>query len=73
LVYGRNFLGHDPDDLADLLDDKLHAESCDWQDQAQLVIDVPGLRGTHAQLLMVPAIAGANRNGADRSRFRRMC
>ena len=24
----------------------------DWQDQAQLVIDVPGLRGTHAQLLV---------------------
>jgi hypothetical protein len=24
----------------------------EWQDQAQLVIDVPGLRGTHAQLLV---------------------
>ena len=49
-----DFLGHDPDDLADLLDDpNFDAESlADWQDQAQLVIDVPGLRGTHAQLLV---------------------
>ena len=49
-----DFLGHDPHDLADLLDDPhFDAESlADWQDQAQLVIDVPGLRGTHAQLLV---------------------
>jgi len=49
-----DFLGHDPHDLADLLDDAhFDAESlADWQDQAQLVIDVPGLRGTHAQLLV---------------------
>lgn len=49
-----DFLGHDPHDLADLLDDAhFDAETlADWQDQAQLVIDVPGLRGTHAQLLV---------------------
>jgi hypothetical protein len=40
--------------MAELLDDsRLDAETLtDWQDQAQLVIDVPGLRGTHAQLLV---------------------
>lgn len=48
------FLGNNPHDLAELLDDqRFDAETVtDWQDQAQLVIDVPGLRGTHAQLLV---------------------
>lgn len=49
-----DFLGQDPHDIAELLDDnRIDAETLiDWQDQAQLVIDVPGLRGTHAQLLV---------------------
>lgn len=49
-----DFLSCDPDDLAEQLDDP-HFDSetlVDWQDQAQMVIDVPGLRGTHAQLLV---------------------
>ena len=48
------FLGHDPHDMAELLDDsRIDAEELtDWQDQAHLVIAVPGLRGTHAQLLV---------------------
>jgi predicted flap endonuclease-1-like 5' DNA nuclease len=48
------FLGTNPDDLAEELDDPyFDAETlADWQDQAQMVIDVPGLRGTHAQLLV---------------------
>ncbi len=49
-----DFLGQDPHDMAELLDDsRFDAETLtDWQDQAQLVIDIPGLRGTHAQLLV---------------------
>jgi predicted flap endonuclease-1-like 5' DNA nuclease len=49
-----DFLGHDPHDIAELLDDKrIDSETItDWQDQAQLVIDVPGLRGGGAQLLV---------------------
>jgi hypothetical protein len=49
-----DFLGSNPDDLAEDLDDPyFDAETlADWQDQAQMVIDVPGLRGTHAQLLV---------------------
>ena len=48
------FMGHDPHDMAELLDDsRIDADTLvDWQDQAQLVIDVPGVRGTHAQLLV---------------------
>lgn len=48
------FLGQDPHAMAELLDDnRIDAETLvDWQDQAQLVIDIPGLRGTHAQLLV---------------------
>ena len=48
------FLGHDPRDMAGLLDDKrIDAETLEaWQDQAHLVIKIPGLRGTHAQLLV---------------------
>lgn len=48
------FLGNSPHDLAELLDDqRFDAETItDWQDQARLVMDVPGLRGTHAQLLV---------------------
>ena len=49
-----DFLGHDPHDMAELLDDsRIDAEMLtDWQDQAALVIDIPGLRGTGAQLLI---------------------
>jgi hypothetical protein len=49
-----DFLGNDPLELAEQLDDPNYdAETLtDWQDQAQMVIDVPGLRGTHAQLLV---------------------
>jgi predicted flap endonuclease-1-like 5' DNA nuclease len=61
------FLDADPFDLADKLDARyITAETiADWQDQAHLVMAVPGLRGTHAQLLVgagyrsVAAIAGA--------------
>lgn len=49
-----DFLGHDPYDMAELLDDgRFDGETlADWQDQAKLVIDVPGLRGGGAQLLV---------------------
>lgn len=49
-----DFLGHQPHDMAELLDDnRIDAETItDWQDQAQLVIDIPGLRGGQAQLLV---------------------
>ena len=49
-----DFLGHDPHDMAELLDDsRFDGEVLtDWQDQAQLVIDIPGLRGGGAQLLV---------------------
>lgn len=49
-----DFLGHDPHDMAELLDDsRIDGEVLtDWQDQAQLVIDIPGLRGGGAQLLV---------------------
>ncbi len=48
-----DFLGQSPDDMAELLDDKrIDAGTLEeWQDQAELVMQVPGLRGTHAQLL----------------------
>ncbi len=48
------FLEQAPADLADLLDDsRIDADTIeDWQQQAQLVMEVPGLRGTHAQLLV---------------------
>jgi predicted flap endonuclease-1-like 5' DNA nuclease len=48
------FLGQNPHDMAELLDDdQFDAEVLtDWQDQAQLVIDIPGLRGGGAQLLV---------------------
>lgn len=49
-----DFLGHDPHEMAELLDDsRFDGEGLtDWQDQAQLVIDIPGLRGGGAQLLV---------------------
>jgi predicted flap endonuclease-1-like 5' DNA nuclease len=49
-----DFLTQNPEHLADLLDDPhFDAETLlDWQDQAKLVMTVPGLRGTHAQLLV---------------------
>ncbi|MBA2127103.1 DUF4332 domain-containing protein [Hyphomicrobium methylovorum] len=50
----EDFLGTDATDLADEMDNpNFDAETLyDWQDQARLVIDIPGLRGTHAQLLV---------------------
>ena len=50
----RDFLKQDPEQLADKLDDPhFDAETLlEWQDQAKLVMAVPGLRGTHAQLLV---------------------
>jgi predicted flap endonuclease-1-like 5' DNA nuclease len=49
-----DFLGQNPHDMAELLDSSnLDAEVLtDWQDQAQLVIEIPGLRGGGAQLLV---------------------
>ena len=63
-----DFLGNSPHDMAELLDDsQFDAETLtDWQDQAHLVIDIAGLRGTHAQLLVgagyrtAEAVAEAN-------------
>lgn len=50
----RDFLKQDPEELADKLNDPhIDAETLlEWQDQAKLVMAVPGLRGTHAQLLV---------------------
>ena len=49
-----DFLAQDPEELAEALDDPhFDAETLlEWQEQARLVIAVPGLRGTHAQLLV---------------------
>jgi predicted flap endonuclease-1-like 5' DNA nuclease len=48
-----DFLAADPATMADALSARgLDAETLRlWQQQARLVMDVPGLRGTHAQLL----------------------
>lgn len=50
----EDFLKQNPEHLADQLDDPhFDAETLlEWQDQAKLVMAVPGLRGTHAQLLV---------------------
>ena len=58
----RDLLKADPAVLAVLLDARhLTAQAiCDWQDQALLMCTVPGLRGTHAQLLV-----GAGYRSAD--------
>ncbi len=64
----KDFLAQDPEKLADRLDDPhFDAETLlEWQDQAKLVMAVPGLRGTHAQLLVgagyrtAPAVAAAD-------------
>ena len=63
-----DFLGQNPHEMAEVLDDsRIDGETLtDWQDQAALVIAIPGLRGTHAQLLVgagyrtADAIADAN-------------
>lgn len=49
-----DLLQSDPDAAVAVLGDRrITAETIrDWQDQAQLVMSVPGLRGTHAQLLV---------------------
>ncbi len=48
-----DFLARKPEDLAARLKDKrLDADTlAEWQDQTQLVLEIAGLRGTHAQLL----------------------
>ncbi|MGL4395848.1 MAG: DUF4332 domain-containing protein [Hyphomicrobium sp.] len=48
-----DFLAQDASLMSDLLDDRrLSTETLqEWQDQARLVMTVPSLRGTHAQLL----------------------
>jgi antitoxin component HigA of HigAB toxin-antitoxin module len=53
----------DPEKLSLALDQRnVHDETIvDWQDQARLVCTVPGLRGTHAQLLV-----GAGYRSRDR-------
>jgi predicted flap endonuclease-1-like 5' DNA nuclease len=53
IVTVADFMNQSPDDMAELLDDKrIDAGTLEeWQDQAELVMQVPGLRGTHAQLL----------------------
>ncbi|MDO9383998.1 MAG: DUF4332 domain-containing protein [Hyphomicrobiaceae bacterium] len=49
-----DFLEEDADQLATMLGQRSISGRLlkDWQDQARLVMDVPGLRGTHAQLLV---------------------
>lgn len=49
-----DFLGQTAQDMAELLDDSRFGAGTltDWQDQARLVISVPGLRGGGAQLLV---------------------
>lgn len=48
-----DFLARKPEDLAARLKDKRldAATLAEWQDQTQLVLEIEGLRGTHAQLL----------------------
>lgn len=48
-----DFLARPPEDLAKLIDDRRMPAAVleEWQHQAQLVMEIPGLRGTHAQLL----------------------
>lgn len=48
-----DFLARKPEDLAARLKDKrFDADTlAEWQDQTQLVLEIAGLRGTHAQLL----------------------
>ena len=58
----RDLMRAEPAALAVLLDNRhIKPETvADWQDQARLVCTVPGLRGTHAQLLV-----GAGYRSAD--------
>ena len=58
----RDLLKAEPAALAVLLDNRhiMPETITDWQDQARLVCSVPGLRGTHAQLLV-----GAGYRSAD--------
>lgn len=50
----EDFLEEDADQLATMLGQRSLTGRLlrDWQDQARLVMEVPGLRGTHAQLLV---------------------
>ena len=62
-----DLLAANPEALAEKLADRAFSAAtvADWQDQARLVMSVPGLRGGHAQLLVgaglrsAPAIADA--------------
>jgi predicted flap endonuclease-1-like 5' DNA nuclease len=58
----RDLMRAEPAALAVMLDSRNVAAGtiADWQDQARLVCTVPGLRGTHAQLLV-----GAGYRSAD--------
>ena len=58
----RDLMRAEPAALAVLMDNRHIAPEtiADWQDQARLVCTVPGLRGTHAQLLV-----GAGYRSAD--------
>lgn len=63
-----DFLAEDPVVMEELLDTRhINVQTLEaWQDQARLVMSVPGLRGTHAQLLQgagfsdIEAIAAAD-------------
>lgn len=48
-----DFLAHPSDDIATLLNDRrlTGATIAEWQQQAVLVMEIAGLRGTHAQLM----------------------
>lgn len=48
-----DFLARPPEDLAKMIDDRRMPAAVleEWQHQAQLVMEIPGLRGTNAQLL----------------------
>ena len=71
----RDLLKADPAVLAVLVDARSITTEVltDWQDQARLVCTVPGLRGTHAQLLVGAGYrdAEANRSGRGRQAVRR--
>jgi hypothetical protein len=58
----RDFLKADPGALSVLLDARhITAEAISsWQDQARLVCTIPGVRGTHAQLLVGAGYATAD-------------
>jgi predicted flap endonuclease-1-like 5' DNA nuclease len=56
------FLEHEPGEMASLLGERFLTTQVlsEWQDQARLVMSVPGLRGTHAQFLVGAGYRDAN-------------